>query len=124
MKFQKTLMTAGIKWAGLCTNTVFLNFSPMGKKQKKQNRKMYDTIILCRRGNAFLYIFSIHRKVVSVIKRNSFSKSNERQNPTRLIPESAFALNYFINNALCKMEMFLFLFLKVLYFNESNLYVK
>lgn len=69
---------------------------------------MYYTVILCRRGNAFLYIFSIHRKVVNVIKRKSFSKSNERQNPTRLTPESAFALNYFINNALCKMEMFLF----------------
>lgn len=56
----------------------------------------------------FLYIFSVHRKTVSVIQRKSFSESNERQNLTRLTPESAFALNYFINNALCEMKMFLF----------------
>lgn len=53
-------------------------------------------------------------------KKKHFQKSNKRQNLTIPTPESAFALNYFINNALCNMEMFLFFFFfKVLYFKES-----
>ena len=58
---------------------------------------------------------------VKTIKRKLF-KIQQAANLTRLTPESAFALKYFINKALCKMQMFLFL--KVLYFKESNLYVK
>lgn len=41
------------------------------------------------------------------IKENLF-KIQQAAKSYYITPESAFALNYFINNALCKMEIFLF----------------
>lgn len=81
-------------------------------------------IILCQRWNAFLYIFSIHRKAVSVIKKKPF------QNPKsgkilldflQKVPLHSTILSIMLS---AKWKCSFFLFLKVLYFNESNLYVK
>lgn len=54
---------------------------------------------------------------VKTIKK-TFSTPDKWRNHTILIPESAFALNYFSNDALCKLEMSFFFFFKVLYFKE------
>lgn len=51
--------------------------------------------------------------------KKTFSTPDKWRNHTILIPESAFALNYFSNDALCKLEMSFFSFSKCCILKKS-----
>lgn len=110
-----------------CVQILYFLSSPRGKKT---NRKKYDIIILCRRGDATewhscTYLAFTEKRWVSY-------RENPFQNPTsvRILPDllQKVPLHSTILSTMLSAKWkcsfsFLF-FLKVLYFNESNLSVK